>query len=186
MGRKAVLREKYNVTSAGYDELYREEQFEKYKLALNVVGVRGTVLDDGCGTGLLLEYLKSTSKLAEVKLYICLDLSPGMLERAKSRISMLNLRHLAELVEADAENIPLRVKSIDYTLSFTVIDLVDDKLRAINEIDRVTKTAAVVTSLKKAHSMKACLPNYGRYVGETSKDYIFIRFVNKLSKGSDG
>ncbi|WP_083494537.1 class I SAM-dependent methyltransferase [Pyrodictium occultum] len=177
---KAVMRERYNVTSSGYDELYRNEQYEKYRLAMRLLEPRGKVLDDGCGTALLLEYLYTTGMLGGLLYYICLDLSPGMLRVARRRIASLNLGHLVECIEADAENIPLRSKSIDYTFSFTVVDLVEDKARALKEMDRVTKLYTIVTSLKKAHQFARKIPKYGLYAGETSKDYVFIR---KSSQG---
>ena len=184
--RKALLREKYNATSSGYDELYRDEQFEKYAVVVHITKLRGMILDNGCGTGLLLEYLVSIRKLSKIAIYICLDLSPGMLSKARERVIKLGLGHVVEIVEADAENLPLREKSMDHTVSFTMIDLVEDKLKALKEMDRVTRTAAIVTSLKKAHSIKSRLPNYGRYLGETSKDYVFIRMQHHVSTGSDG
>ncbi|WP_338252969.1 class I SAM-dependent methyltransferase [Pyrodictium abyssi] len=176
------MREKYNVTSSGYDELYRDEQFEKYMLAMRSVKLHGKVLDNGCGTGLFLEYLASTHGVDGITYYICLDLSPGMLDVARKRTASLGLAHMVEHVEADAENLPLRSESVNYTVSFTVVDLVEDKSRALKEMDRVTKLYAVVTSLKKAHKIVRELPNYGLYIGETSKDYAFIRIKQKHSR----
>jgi len=184
--KKAIMREKYNITSSGYDELYRGEQFEKYMLATRSMKPRGRVLDYGCGTGLFLEYLVSVHRADDITYYICLDLSPGMLDVARKRTANLGLGHIVECVEADAENLPLRGESVDYTVSFTVVDLVEDKSRALKEMDRVTKLHAVVTSLKKAHKIVRKLPNYGLYIGETSKDYVFVRVKQKHSRGSDG
>ena len=177
--KKAIMREKYSVTSLGYDELYCDEQFEKYMLATRNVKLRGKVLDNGCGTGLFLEHLVSTRGADDIIYYICLDLSPGMLDVARKRTANLGLGHIVEHVEADAENLPLRGESVNYTVSFTVVDLVEDKSRALKEMDRVTKLYAVVTSLKKAHKIVRELPNYGLYIGETSKDYVFIRVKQK-------
>ncbi|ABM81125.1 class I SAM-dependent methyltransferase [Hyperthermus butylicus] len=176
--RKEMMRLKYNITCANYDELYGEEQREKYECTLRKTpGIKGIILDDGCGTALFVEFLKEKNMIKTIKSYICLDLTPCMLDKARERIERLNIGHIIDLVEADAEHIPLRSKSVDYTFSFTVIDLLEDIKQGVNEIDRVTRIRAYVSSLKKASNtmIKPAAKKYGLTLCETSKDIVFMR-----------
>jgi len=114
---KATLREKYNITSNGYDQLYAAEQVEKYIIGIKAIRPRNKVLDDGCGTALFLEFLRNIKMLDKISYYICLDLSPGMLNKAKLRIKQLSLSTLVDIVEADAENLPLKDKAVDILIN---------------------------------------------------------------------
>nr|MEB3844198.1 hypothetical protein [Desulfurococcales archaeon] len=71
-GKSHRIREKYEATAQGYDELYRAEQYEKYFAALRRVPPSGRVLDAGCGTGLLIEFLALQGLLHNVEEYVCL------------------------------------------------------------------------------------------------------------------
>ena len=69
----------YDITSRSYDSLYREEQFRKYEFIFEIRGVAPgkTILDLGCGTGLLIEYLMGRSYRFDK--YICVEPSIGMI-----------------------------------------------------------------------------------------------------------
>ncbi len=179
VNKKEIIREKYNITSEDYDKLYSEEQVEKYMVAIRKIKVHNKVLDNGCGTALFIEFLNILGKIHRISYYICLDLSIGMLKKAKSRIKKLNLDLLSELVEADAENIPLRYKSVDVTVSFTVVNLLEDKTKGIREIERVTKSCATLSVLKVSENHSTHVLRYGTYIGETSKDKLFVKCYDK-------
>ncbi|BEP17540.1 hypothetical protein PYJP_08920 [Pyrofollis japonicus] len=172
--RKKILRIKYNATSAGYDELYGEEQRKKYNVATKRLRPQGVVLDDGCGTGLFLEYCIKNQFSDSIIYYICLDLSPGMLKKAKERIHKLGIEYLVDIVEADAEYIPLRDKCIDTVFSFTVLGLLSDPTKGLAEIRRVNKGCSIVSILKIGEARKSSVIRFGTYIGETDKDIIFI------------
>ena len=176
MNRKEYMRLRYNETASGYDELYAEEQWEKYTLASRCLSKwpGGRLCDIGCGTLLYLEHVVAQGLLERVNHYVGLDLSEGMLQQARRRLDKLHLGHLVEIVQADAENIPLRGKVCGIAVSFTVIDLVEDPGRMLAELDRIAGTS-IVSSLKKAHRMKGSLPRLGVYIGETDKDVIAAR-----------
>ena len=183
--RKELMRLKYNITCVNYDELYGDEQREKYDCTFSKAqSIKGVILDDGCGTALLAEFLTEKNMLKSVKYYICLDLTPCMLSKARERIEKLKISYMVDLVEADAEHIPLRNCSVDYTFSFTVIDLLEDIRQGISEIDRVTRIRAYVSSLKKASNtmLRQTARKYGLVFCETSKDIVFVR----EAKGSAG
>lgn len=149
MGRGAVIREKYESTCSGYDELYRAEQYEKYFVALKRVRPRGKVLDAGCGTGLLLEYIASQGALEAVDSYTCLDYSQCMLGIARYRIGVLCGQDRCTALEGNVERLPFADRVFDAVYSFTVLDLVDDLWSAVNELIRVSRGPVVVSMLKK-------------------------------------
>lgn len=84
------------------------------------------VLECGCGTGLLLERIAEFARRAAG-----IDLSPGMLELAKSR--GLDAR------EGSVTALPFENESFDVTCSFKVLAHVPDIGKALAEMARVTR-----------------------------------------------
>lgn len=165
-----IIRERYEATCDSYDELYRAEQYEKYFVALKDTRPKGIVLDAGCGTGLLAEFMYSYGLLDEVDKYFCIDYSRCMAEIALWRLGVL-CPEKCVVVMGDLEDLPLPARSVDVTYSFTVLDLLDEPERGIEEILRVTRGRAIV-SLMKALNLKDRLVTRHRLVGSTSKDVI--------------
>ncbi len=144
--------ELYNISSKTYDELYREEQYNKYGFVykdyiLPSISTKSTVLDMGCGTGLLLEYLSKKKK--SFYKYICIEPSSGMLSHFIKKDLCRDPRIL--VIQGLWEVIPLRDDSIDYLYAFTVIDNVSNKEQAICETIRVLKErgSAIISFIKK-------------------------------------
>jgi ubiquinone/menaquinone biosynthesis C-methylase UbiE len=94
-------------------------------------GRGGDVLECGVGTGLLLARFGRFAKSARG-----IDLSPGMLERARAR--GLDVR------EASVTAIPFDDASFDVTCSFKVLAHVPEIGRALSEMARVTRPGGVV------------------------------------------
>lgn len=171
-GKGHIIREKYEATAGGYDELYGEEQAEKYFVALRRYPPRGAVLDAGCGTGLLIEYLASRGLLDGVERYVCLDYSWAMLSRAEERRRRLCPRKCMSVL-GNVMSLPFPDDSFDIVYSFTVLDLVDSVSRALRELQRVSR-GPVVVSMLKTLPYKDLLVLWGaRLVGVTSKDAVF-------------
>jgi ubiquinone/menaquinone biosynthesis C-methylase UbiE len=91
----------------------------------------GDVLECGVGTGLLLERFAGFAKSAKG-----IDLSPGMLERARARG--------LDVHEASVTAIPFDDASFDVTCSFKVLAHVPEIGRALAEMARVTRPGGVV------------------------------------------
>lgn len=128
-----------------YDLRYAEEQESKYRLLLERIQPEAAdvVLDVGCGTGLLLKRLDSNG--------VGLDVSPGLLSAARSKIDSPSNR---ELVQADAENMPFRDSVFHKTYSVTLIQNTLNPEKAIMEMKRVSRQGSklAITALKKGFS----------------------------------
>lgn len=132
----------YDVPAEGYEELYGEEQAEKYEAALKHLDLHsiGRVLDVGCGVALLLKYLRGKGFEG---LYIGIDILEDRLRHA------LRLRDgFAEFIQADAEHLPFREKGFDLTTAFTVIHLLDQQ-KALEEMLRVSSRWLAISVLKR-------------------------------------
>jgi len=154
----------YDVPAEGYDELYGEEQLEKYSAIVSelekVIARISVVADVGCGTGLLGEYLRT---MGFGGLYIGIDLAPERLESAKRRADSSWM-----LIQADAEHLPLRSRSIDLVACVTVIHLLDVE-RAVREIFRVSRGYLAITLLRKRIDLRdRLLQSIRRSAGEAS------------------
>ena len=107
------------------------------------------VLEAGCGTGLLLDRLKTFASRAAG-----FDLSPGMLELA--RLRGLDVR------EGSVTEIPFEDGSFDVVCSFKVLAHVPDIERALAEMARVTrKGGVVIAELYNPWSLRGAVKRLG-------------------------
>ena len=167
----------YLITPEVYDELYREEQYLKYKCLLEVVGnISGFILDAGCGTGLLYEYLSEHGFSRKLK-YICMDPSIEMLLKAKTRIKS----PLIILLESYAEEIPLRNSMFDYVFSISTWGVIGEKIKAIREFKRVAKHGGVVviTGYPKTFTVKPTEINEDYVELLQCIDYFYVARLRK-------
>ena len=169
---KREIRDSYdNLGGRLYDLRYEDEQRQKYETILAEVEVseREIVLDNGCGTGLMFEYLSAT--------VVGLDVSSILLSKALSRIQDVHDKHL---VQGDAENLPMRDQIFSKVFAITLIQNTPNPARALEEISRVgyRNTTVVVTALKKAFLEEAF-----RHVLE-SAGYTITNLIN-IGKLSD-
>lgn len=129
----------YNEFSRGYERQRRPNDPSGYHALLDDLqvdlveryGHGREVLECGCGTGLLLERIAKTARVAKG-----IDLSPGMLEHAKAR--GLDVR------EGSVTALPFDDASFDVTCSFKVLAHVPDIGRALSEMARVTRPGGVI------------------------------------------
>ncbi|MCE4611310.1 MAG: methyltransferase domain-containing protein [Desulfurococcales archaeon] len=173
-GKGRIIRERYEATCKGYDELYRAEQYAKYAVALKKVPPRGKVLDAGCGTALLAEYMKVAGLLDSVEVYVCLDYSPCMLNIALWRLSTLCSPGKCVGVLGNVEKLPLPSKHFDVVYSFTVLDLVDDLHSSVSELLRVSRGPVIASLLKRLSYKDSLLELGAEVVGITDKDVILL------------
>jgi len=139
----------FDVPAEGYDELYGSEQLDKYEAAFAELGKPikelKIVLDIGCATGLLGEYLRS---IGFDGLYVAVDLLEERLTAAKKKADSLWM-----LIQADGEHLPFRDGCVDLAACVTVIHLLDVE-KALKEIIRISRGYAAITLLKKSLDLK--------------------------------
>ncbi len=124
MSKKAKEIERlYDKTADIYDSRYRKIQVEKFKIILRYRKKNGLILDCGCGSGLLYPYIKDSN-------YIGIDLSKKMLEKHPLDCN---------LIQADAKNLPFLDNIFDEIFSITVFQNIEDRKKAMAEIERVMK-----------------------------------------------
>jgi arsenite methyltransferase len=95
-----------------------------------------TVVDLGCGGGL--DVLLAAPKVGPTGKAIGIDMTPEMLDRARSNAAKLNLTNVAFHL-ATIDKLPLPDRSADCVISNCVINLAPDKPAVFREIFRVLK-----------------------------------------------
>jgi ubiquinone/menaquinone biosynthesis C-methylase UbiE len=129
-----------------YDLRYEAEQAIKYdEIFRNVNNAEDhLVLDDGCGTGLLLQRVRSY--------VVGIDLSYLLLSKARSR---LRRRRKIHLMQGDAEHLPIRDMIFDSVFAVTLIQNVPSPKHTLIEMGRVAKKGSdvVVTALKMSFTV---------------------------------
>jgi ubiquinone/menaquinone biosynthesis C-methylase UbiE len=125
------------------------------------------VLEVGCGTGLLLRRLAGFARSARG-----VDLSPGMLEKARARG--------LDVVEASATDLPFADASFDVVCSFKVLAHVRDVRRALAEMARVARPGGhVIAELYNPFSLRGLAKRLGPAgavaAGATERD-VYTRF----------
>jgi len=139
--------EHYDAISSVYDELYGEEQKRKYELLYRFLE-RGLLLDAGCGTGLLWEFLRSKKIYCK---YIGIDVSSGMIRVARSR------QQKGCFLVGCVEYMPFRSGIFDYVVAITLVQNLLDVEAFVKEAVRVLKKGGllIVTVLLKKRDIVA-------------------------------
>jgi len=149
--KKRDVMHRYNLTAHIYDVRYAEEQTAKIEAIMESISMEkeGSVLDVGCGTGLLFNYIASKTKMI-----VGLDISRETLLQAKKRARKFANVHL---ILADSDNVPLKKDVFSHVFALTLIQNAPNPFKTLNEIKRVSKENAVivVTGLKKKFPIKA-------------------------------
>jgi SAM-dependent methyltransferase len=103
--------------------------------AADVIRYGDTVLDIGCGSGT--DALIAARTAGATGRVIAFDLTTAMLDK----LAVLGVSDWArmEVMQGDAESLPLPDASVDVVTSNGVLNLVSDKRRAISEIHRVLR-----------------------------------------------
>lgn len=156
--------------SGGYHDMIDDlevEFVERY-------GRGGDVLEVGCGTGLLLRRFAGFAKRA-----VGVDLSPGMLARARARG--------LEVQEASATSLPFPDDSFDVACSFKVLAHVREIHQALAEMTRVVRPGGhVIAELYNPLSLRGLVKHIGP-AGAISQDKdesaVYTRFDTPWSIG---
>ena len=170
------------VLSMGIDKQWRRKGCDK---AYEILGAKEIeqITDVACGTGDLLLFWKEYAQKhkIEVKKYLGIDPSVGMLEVARTKIDF------AEFLEGKAQELPLKDETTDIiSISYGIRNVVD-RVEALQEFYRALKPNGLVVILeftKQEKSgfvskivdfgMKKILPAIG---GLISKNYDAYKYL---------
>lgn len=143
MDKETLLtRERYNRTSKFYDIMDRMIKSEIRKKILSQAS--GKVLEVGVGTGKNLEFYPPNCELTGI------DLSPGMLEKAKEKAQKLQMA--VSLLEMDAQNLQFPDDSFDTVIATCVFCSVPNPIKGLEEIKRVCKPEGKILLLEHVRS----------------------------------
>ena len=135
-----TIPKRYGRIARWYDR-FTDYETRQHLEAVRLVGMdpRSRVLDVACGTGRGLAALSARLE-PNVERY-GVDLTPGMLERARTRMTRLGLNGVTDLSVANASQLPFPDGQFDVVYSGYFFDLVkiDEMPRAIGEMRRVLK-----------------------------------------------
>ena len=143
--QKRLVMHRYNQSAHVYDTQYSEEQEAKITTIRQNLSLKNnsTVLDLGCGTGLLIKHFAD-----ETKLYVGADISRELLKYAKRKAQPFPN---STLVLADADNLPFPSQTFDAVFAVTLLQNTPHPNNTLAEIHRVSKARAsiIVTGLRK-------------------------------------
>ncbi|MBS7604990.1 MAG: class I SAM-dependent methyltransferase [Candidatus Bathyarchaeia archaeon] len=140
----------YNRLAPIYNALYAHEQTQKIKRVLYALDFSPpeTILDVGCGTGLLFKHISDSAGML-----IGVDIAREPLKIAKKLIKDSGIDRTF-LVLADADFLPFKSGVFDKVFAITLLQNMPDPVLTLNEISRVAKedAAIIITGLKKVFS----------------------------------
>jgi SAM-dependent methyltransferase len=115
--------------------VYQQPIVDLHNLSLDLAQLSGDefVLDIGCGNG---AYLATLARRRHRGFVAGIDLSPGMLDAARTRSS-------APLTIGDAQALPVRDASFDVVLAMHMLYHASDRALAISELRRVMRDDGV-------------------------------------------
>ncbi|GAB6173726.1 class I SAM-dependent methyltransferase [Paradesulfitobacterium aromaticivorans] len=143
LDRETLLtRQRYNRTSIFYDVM---DQMIKSDLRRSILSqATGEVLEVGVGTGKNLEFYPPDCQVTGI------DLSPGMLEKARAKANKLKLP--MKLFEMDTQNMTFPDHHFDTVVATCVFCSVPDPIKGLKEIKRVCKPNGKIILLEHVRS----------------------------------
>ena len=137
--KKQEIIKNYNLTSHFYDQRYSQIQTEKFEILLNNLELnQRRILDAGCGTGLLLEFINSLKQCSTVNYhYIGMDITLNMLKEFQSKLLTKNIQWKVSLILADIEFLPFRENIFNIIFSITSFQNLPNLTKGIKETLRV-------------------------------------------------
>ncbi|MDA8228609.1 MAG: class I SAM-dependent methyltransferase [Desulfitobacterium hafniense] len=143
MDQETILtRERYNRTANFYDLMDRMIKPEIRHKVFD--GLKGRVLEVGVGTGKNLAFYPPGCEV------IGIDLSPGMLAKAKEKLDQAKVP--VTLMEMDVQDLKFPDNSFDTIVTTCVFCSVPDPIKGLKEIRRVCKPEGKVVLLEHVRS----------------------------------
>ena len=188
--KKEQIIEDYNLTSHFYDQRYAHIQYEKFAYLVSCSSLSNKIiLDAGCGTGLLLDYIENAVNKSCINdfVFVAIDISWNMLQEFKIKLELDKsiLKHIDQLILADIENLPLREDSFHIIFSLTALQNLQFLKKGIMELHRVGKNDADLnlSILKKKldfNELEQVLKSISRNIVITNKDELEDVIIKSL------
>lgn len=147
----AATRLRYERIAPLYDrmEVLAEKRYKRWGDRLWSMVVGPKVLEVGVGTGKNMPFYPPEMEITAI------DLTPGMLDRAKKRAKDLNLR--VDLRLGDVQNLEFADHTFDSVLATCVFCSVPDPVLGLKEVLRVTKPGGQALFIEHVRSEKLLL-----------------------------
>ncbi len=187
-GKKEQVAQMFDNISGKYDFLNHflsmgiDIQWRKKVLKIVKKEQPKTILDIATGTGDLAILLSKTNP----EKIVGLDLSNGMLEVGRKKVTEKKLDHLITMVQGDSENLPFENSSFDViTVSFGVRNF-ENLNQGLSEILRVLKPSGTLVVLEFSQPTKFpmkqlygfyssyILPLIGKLVSKDNSAYTYL------------
>ncbi|MHA1526013.1 MAG: class I SAM-dependent methyltransferase [Promethearchaeota archaeon] len=189
--KKQEIIKNYNLTSHFYDQRYSQIQTETFEILLNNLELnQKKILDAGCGTGLLLEFINSLKQNSTVNYhYIGMDITLNMLKEFQSKPLTKKMQWKVNLILADIESLPFRENIFDIIFSITSFQNLPNLTKGIKETLRVGQDKGEVrfSILKKKLKieqlntlLKSLFTNLKLIQEEFLEDIIFVGKILKV------
>ncbi|WP_136466399.1 bifunctional demethylmenaquinone methyltransferase/2-methoxy-6-polyprenyl-1,4-benzoquinol methylase UbiE [Flagellimonas onchidii] len=188
LGKKEQVKQMFDTISDDYDGLNRVISFGiDLKWRRKVVSILKkkapkNILDIATGTGDLAIAMTATG----AEKIIGLDISPGMLEVGKAKISSKSLQDTIEMIVGDSENLPFDDNTFDaITVAFGVRNF-ENLEKGLSEILRVLKPSGsfvvletsvpIKTPFKQGYRFytKYILPTIGKIFSKDRSAYAYL------------
>ncbi len=178
-GSHIANREYYDSFSAGYEQRRGKNDPGGYHELLDELEAgfvrrfadNREVLEVGCGTGLVLSRIAAFARNAKG-----VDLSPGMLQKARDRG--------LEVVEGSATDLPFDDLSFDVTCAFKVLAHIPNIGRALSEMTRVTRCGGhVIAEYYNPYSLRGLLKRFApprAIAKDANEGQVYTRFDSPL------
>ncbi len=178
-----------HLLSVNIDKLWRKRTIKKLKAYQP-----GRILDVATGTG---DFAVAATKLGPVKV-VGIDISEGMLNVAREKISKKQLSDKIEVQKADSENLPFGDDEFDAAIVGFGVRNFENLEKGLAEICRVIKPGGTFFVLEFSKPQKTpfrqiyqfyfkyILPAIGRMVSKDKSAYTYLpESVNEFPDGDD-
>jgi phosphatidylethanolamine/phosphatidyl-N-methylethanolamine N-methyltransferase len=128
-------REYFESYADEWDKMFTAEDLEIVSFLLDSFKIKAgaKVVDLGCGTGVLFDFLRR--RVGEEGLVVGIDFCYGMIKRARRNFPFGNIYE----IDADAESLPLKNGAFDYAITFAAFAHFVNPQSVVNEVGRVLK-----------------------------------------------
>jgi phosphatidylethanolamine/phosphatidyl-N-methylethanolamine N-methyltransferase len=166
----------YSAYSRIYDRIFGKVFQDSREVLASSLELRpgSQVLEVGVGTGLVLPLYPSHCRVTGI------DLSEGMLAKARERVENLGLSHVAALERMDASQMTFADDAFDVVVAAYVVTAVPDHRAVMNEMIRVARPGARILLVNHFVNGSGLIAAFERAVSPVCK---YIGFRTDLSVG---